>query len=135
MDSVEKGKILNILEGIDVLTSEEKKYIRIAELCRHLSWMPDPTVYGQVARATAYGLVSKVKGGGYSGIVVGLTPEGYRFLELSGTPLGKDVPELHSTTPFLTYKQAYKILSNLYIGNSEEKRLLVESIDNLIGEK
>lgn len=122
--------MLDILVGIDMLSSETKQYVSIMDLSNIMLEVKRPTVYSRVDRAVRRGLLKKVKNGTRA-VEVGITMEGYRFLEKHNVSTeskpAEEVKDYH-----LTYQQAYQILCGLYVGDSQEKRMLVESIDNLI---
>lgn len=131
--------MLDILIGIDMLSSETKQYVSIMDLSNIMLEVKKPTVYSRVDRAVRRGLLKKVKNGTRA-VEVGITMEGYRFLEKNNVST-ESKPTEQVKDYLLTYKQAYKMVCDLYENTGEDvsertqRGLLISSIDNLIGEK
>ena len=131
MKEEEKKRILDILTAVDALTSESKKPARLSEVVKLLDYIPAPSVYGWVSVAQKMGLVNKNMGRGPKFLTV--TLKGYRLLEKKPS-----VSPSEARGEEFTYKQAYSLLSNLFIvagalGTSEKKAIL-DSISKLITE-
>lgn len=129
----EKGKMLHILRGVDILTSESKGPATIVDLVDLIGELPAPTVYSHVDRACTHGLLTKGKMGKRK--AVSITLSGYRLLE-------KDAPieaMQETKAPLLTTEQAFRIVCELYVSSesnlSSQRREVVESLINLIEEK
>ena len=138
MEYKEKKNMLDILIGIDMLSSETKQYVSIMDLSNIMLEVKRPTVYSRVDRAVRRGLLKKVKNGTRA-VEVGITIEGYRFLEKNNIST-ESKPTEQVKDYLLTYKQAYKMVCDLYKADSStveasQKEVLVKSIDNLIGEE
>lgn len=129
MKNQEKQKMLHVLRGVDILTSESKKPTTITQLLDLIPEIPAPTVYSHVDRACKYGLLEKGIGKGRKS--VSITLAGYRFLE-------KEAPVQAEPTnnSQLSLELAFGILSNMFLNSDSldraQREALLESIKSLM---
>jgi len=132
MDNSEREKMLEVLRVIDFISSETHKPAELRQIVKSVPNMPSPTVYARVDRGVDYGLLTKGKGeNGFLGASV--TLKGYRLL---GEEPEVFVEPLEAKEGILTYKQAYHIISELFIADegliASERKAIVDSFGKLL---